>query len=109
MIPGAVAINCEDDLWRHYARERWFMEKYVVQDNATCVTPIRRGAALGPPGWGGAYNGSKPRCVASHDLRPIAQPDACTRYRSWLGGESFAPFDAFPRAHPDDRTPWMTL
>ena len=42
-------------------------------DNATCTKPITAGTPLGPPGWGGSYAGSKPRCVASHDLRSFAQ------------------------------------
>ena len=58
--------------------------------------------ALGPPGWGGAYKGSKVRCVASHDQRRFAQPDACTHYAPWLGGTSFAGWDEFPITHPSD-------
>jgi len=107
--PGSARIDCEDDLWRHYARETWFLGKYLMRDNATCIHPIRPSASLGPPGWGGAYNGSKVRCVASHDLLPHAQPDACKKYTRWLGGTSFAPWDAFPSAHPEDRTRWRDI
>ena len=74
--PGAVRIDCEDDLWRHYALSREWMSQYLMEDNATCLHPPPAGAVLGPPGWGGAYRGSKPRCTASHDLAPIAQPEA---------------------------------
>lgn len=98
--PGAVRIQCEDDLWRHYARDPGWMNHYLSEDNATCITPPPA-SGLGPPGWGGAYAGSKPRCVASHDLRSFAQPDACSP-RDGAGphqpGTSFADFDTFPRA-----------
>merc|ERR1712061_330247 len=47
--PGAVHIDCEDDLWRHYALSRGWMNLYLMQDNATCVNPPRHGARLGPP------------------------------------------------------------
>ena len=100
---GSAPIDCEDDLWRHYARDRPFLHHFSTQDNATCVHPIPPGEALGPPGWGGAYRGSKVRCVASHDLRHFAQPDACTEYKEWLGGTSFAGWDEFPITHPKDR------
>jgi len=46
---------------------------YYSQDNNTCVHEIPKEAKLGPPGWGGAYAGSKPRCLASHDLNIKAQ------------------------------------
>mmetsp|Transcript_7561 Transcript_7561/g.21386 ORF Transcript_7561/g.21386 Transcript_7561/m.21386 type:complete len:305 (-) Transcript_7561:405-1319(-) len=105
--PGAVRINCEDDLWRHYARDVWFLNQFKTEDNSTCVRPIVPGTPLRPPGWGGAYAGSKPRCTASHDLRPIAQPTACDSYQRWLGGESFEPFGVFPKPHPDDKVDWM--
>ena len=99
---GAVRVDCEDDLWRHYARDRPFLRHYMTEDNASCIHPIKPGAKLGPPGWGGAYTGSKVRCVASHDLRSFAQPDACISYASWLGGTSFAGFDEWPKDHPSD-------
>ena len=99
---GAAPIDCEDDLWRHYARDRAFLNHYQMQDNATCVHPIAPGSQLGPPNWGGAYRGSKVRCTASHDLRHFAQPDACDTYKSWLGGTSFAGWDEFPVTHPAD-------
>jgi hypothetical protein len=98
--PGAVRIDCEDDLWRHYSREGWFSQKFLTQDNSTCIHPIPQGKVLSAPGWGGAYNYSKVRCVASHDLRKIAQPTACLKYERWLGGESFEPYSAFPTMHP---------
>ncbi|KAL1511513.1 hypothetical protein AB1Y20_006321 [Prymnesium parvum] len=95
-LPGAVRIECEDDLWRHYSREQWFQDKFILRDNSTCIRAIPPGTVFRPPGWGGAYNGSKPRCVASHDLRSFAQPKACLKYERWLGGESMEPFGVFP-------------
>ena len=63
--PGAVRINCEDDLWRHYARDAPWMNHYLNMDNATCIVPpdLSDPRTFGPPGWGGAYRGS--RCAAS--------------------------------------------
>ena len=62
--PGAVRIQCEDDLWRHYARDPGWMNHYLSEDNATCITPPPA-SGLGPPGWGGAYAGS------SHAASPL--------------------------------------
>ena len=56
---GAVRMECEDDLWRHYARDAGFLKHFRSEDNATCVRPIS--PPFRPPGWGGAYNGSKVR------------------------------------------------
>ena len=36
-LPGAVRIECEDDLWRHYSRDAQFLRHYLVEDNATCI------------------------------------------------------------------------
>ena len=99
---GAAQIDCEDDLWRHYGRDRSFINHFHAEDNATCIHPIAPGMRLGPPGWGGAYRGSKVRCEASHDLRSFAQPDACLSYKTWLGGTSFKPWNEFPATHPLD-------
>ena len=109
--PGAVEINCEDDLWRHYARDPHWMRNYLMEDNATCIRPIPPGTALGPPGWGGAYAGSKPRCYASHDLNKIAQPEACSKAgeppnTGFQPGTSFEPYGKFPWAHPRERRMW---
>ena len=101
--PGSVRIECEDDLWRHYSLDRFFMSHFLTEDNSTCIHPIAPGTPLSAPGWGGAYAGSKVRCVAAHDQRPFAQPDHCSRYHP---GTSFVPFDAFPTAHPKDPTDW---
>lgn len=87
--PGAVRIDCEDDLWRHYALSRPWLELYKNEDNSTCLHPPKQGEALRPPGWGGAYQGSKPRCTASHDLAPIAQPWACNYSKPYAYAESW--------------------
>mmetsp|Transcript_12939 Transcript_12939/g.41487 ORF Transcript_12939/g.41487 Transcript_12939/m.41487 type:complete len:307 (-) Transcript_12939:99-1019(-) len=127
-LPGAVRIDCEDDLWRHYARDAGFLKHFRSEDNATCVRPIS--PPFRPPGWGGAYNGSKVRCVASHDQRAGAQPLFCTpgavveedqnpgdktlqhrvitTTRSVQPGTSYAPFSEFPSAAKDG-IPWTML
>ena len=105
---GAVRVNCEDDLWRHYSLSKGWMNAYLMEDNATCITPIPQDKPLGPPGWGGAYAGSKPRCYASHDLAPRAQPQACDFQRPFSTSESFEPYGAFPKPHPRDPEHWLT-
>eukprot|EP00966_Prymnesium_polylepis_P189030 4379705-Prymnesium_polylepis.1 len=88
------------------------MEHYLTHDNTTCITPIPDGARVDAPGWGGAYRGSKVRCVASHDQRQIAQPHACTTEQGGVAfqpGTSFQPFDVFPTPHPNDRVQWTKL
>jgi hypothetical protein len=109
--PGAVKVACEDDLWRHYARDPYWMAHYLMQDNQTCTRPMSTGRKMEAPGWGGAYTGSKVRCVASHDLRTFAQPDACARRGGRAPhqpGTSFASFDTFPSASFQDNYDWTT-
>ena len=109
--PGAVKIACEDDLWRHYARDPFWLKHYLMHDNATCIRPPDV-STIGPPGWGGAYKGSKPRCVASHDLRSIAQPTICSSVDgkpAHQPGTSFEPFDRFPTASPHDTYDWARM
>ena len=101
--PGAVRIECEDDLWRHYALSRGWMNLYLMQDNATCVHPPKPGEKLQKPGWGGAYAGSKPRCYASHDLGKAAQPEACNFDKPYSSSESWEPHGKFPVPHPLDK------
>ena len=84
------------------------MAQYLMEDNATCLHPPPAGAVLGPPGWGGAYRGSKPRCTASHDLAPIAQPEACNYAKPFSFAESWEPWDRFPKPHPRDTQHWAT-
>ena len=100
--PGAVRIECEDDLWRHYALSRGWMKDYLKEDNATCVHPPKPGETLSRPGWGGAYAGSKPRCYASHDMNPKAQPEACSFSKPFSMSESWEPQGKFPYPHPKD-------
>jgi hypothetical protein len=105
--PGAVRIDCEDDLWRHYALDRVWLARYLTQDNSSCVhSPLNGAAPLGPPGWGGAYRGSKPRCYASHDRSPAAQPHACDFESPFSTSESFEPDGVWPRAHPRNKDGW---
>lgn len=106
--PGAVRVDCEDDLWRHYSLSKPWMEAYLTHDNASCIHPPLAGAKLAPPGWGGAYNGSKPRCYASHDLAPRAQPLACNFDKPFSTSESFEPYGEWPKPHPKDPEHWMT-
>ena len=106
--PGAVRIECEDDLWRHYALSRPWLDTYLMLDNATCVHPPAKGEKLGPPGWGGAYRGSKPRCTASHDLAEIAQPHACEYDKPYSTSESWEPFGSWPKPHERDPNHWDT-
>ena len=68
-----------------------------------CVHPPEPSATLGPPGWGGSYAGSKPRCYASHDLGPRAQPDACNYDKPYSASESFEPYGKWPKPHPLDQ------
>lgn len=105
---GAVQIECEDDLWRHYALTRDWANAYLTLDNSSCVRPPKPGEPLGPPGWGGAYRGSKPRCTASHDLAPKAQPHACDFLKPFATAESWEPWGSFPKAHPRNRERWDT-
>ena len=107
---GAVEIACEDDLWRHYARDPYWLQLYMMQDNATCIRPPA-GSSFSPPGYGGAYAGSKARCVAAHDQRVFAQPEACTPRKEMGGvphqpGTSFDDFDTFPRPGKKEPYDW---
>ncbi len=104
--PGAVQMDCEDDLWRHYMLSRGEFLDYKMEDNATCVHPPKAGEVLKAPGWGGAYKGSKPRCSAGHDLLPRAQPEACDFDKPFSTSESFAPWGEFPVPHPKSREGW---
>lgn len=104
-----MRVNCEDDLWRHYALTRPWLGNYLTLDNASCVHPPAAGTKLGPPAWGGSYAGSKPRCYASHDLGPQAQPHACDFERPYSFSESWQPEGVFPSAHPKSSDGWAHL
>jgi protein glucosyltransferase len=104
--PGSVLVECEDDLWRHYALSRGWERMYLMEDNRTCVHPPKPGERLGPPGWGGAYRGSKPRCYASHDRSPGAQPTACDFDKPYSFSESWEPDGVWPAAHPRNKEGW---
>ena len=96
---GAVRIECEDDLWRHYSIYRGWEDAYTMQDNTTCVHPPKASETIGPPGWGGSYKGMHPRCAASHDLNPKAQPGACDYKTPYSTAESFEPWGREARPH----------
>jgi hypothetical protein len=83
-----------------------------MEDNTTCVHPPKPGAVLSGPGWGGSYAGSKPRCFASHDMGPKAQPEACRFDKPFSLSESWAPQGEFPYPHPKDAErgeKWVTV
>lgn len=65
--PGGLEINCVDDLWRHYEKDvlqPWFA-KMLTEDNSSCIR--RPEAPFLPPGYGGAYLGTKVQCVAANN------------------------------------------
>ena len=64
---------------RHYDRGGEIIARYITEDNSTCLRPPAAGAALGPPGWGGAYAGTKPPCLASHDLSAKEEEGVCDK------------------------------
>ncbi|KAL1512259.1 hypothetical protein AB1Y20_005521 [Prymnesium parvum] len=70
-------VNCEDDLIRHYDRGSMLKDLYLQQDNSSCLRPPQPGATLSAPGWGGAYNGTHPPCLASHDLSAKEEVGVC--------------------------------
>lgn len=70
--PLDVEVLCEDDIVRHYDRDGHLVGRYLTEDNASCIGPLRK---VTSPGWGGAYNGSKVPCAKAHDL--VAEPDGC--------------------------------
>ena len=84
------------------------LQAYTKEDNTTCVHPPKPGQKLGPPGWGGAYAGSKPRCMASHDLNAKAQPEACSFSKPFATAESWEPYGTFPKPHSKDPSKWDT-
>ncbi len=76
--PRSWEVNCEDDLVRHYDRGAMLAGRYITQDNSSCLRPPRPNEPLGPPGWGGAYRGTHPPCLASHDLSAKEEVGVCT-------------------------------
>ena len=75
--PRSWEVNCEDDLVRHYDRDGTLTPKYVTEDNSTCLRPPQKGETLGPPGWGGAYKGTKVPCLAAHDIHAPLEKGVC--------------------------------
>jgi len=79
---GTVEIGCEDDLYRHYDFNGG-LQKFITEDNSTCLTPPEPGAALEPPGWGGTHKGEvEIPCDVANDLKEV--PGACAGMR-WPG------------------------
>ena len=105
-----VEIRCEDDLWRHYARDPFWLKSYIMEDNSTCISPPDATGGFHAPGYGGAYAGSKVRCAAAHDLRAAAQPDACKPKESGRPpqpGTSMEDFESWPKAPARDGWDWV--
>ena len=112
--PRSWEVNCEDDLVRHYARSPLgsggveLVDRYLTEDNATCLRPPPAGMALGPPGWGGAWAGSHVPCLGAHDLSAAEEKGACEPERARRGGDG--PDWDIPEAYkggalPDWKTP----
>lgn len=76
--PRSWEVNCEDDLVRHYDRGNMIKPLYLIEDNSTCLRPPAADTPLAPPGWGGAYQGTHPPCLASHDLSAKEEEGVCT-------------------------------
>lgn len=75
--PRSWEVNCEDDLVRHYDRGNEIQWRYLTEDNATCLRPPAPGEPLSAPGWGGAWRGTHPPCLASHDLSAKEEKGVC--------------------------------
>ena len=76
--PRSWEVNCEDDLVRHYDRGTMLQQRYLVQDNSSCLRPPAAGAPLTAPGFGGSWAGTHPPCLASHDLSAKEEVGVCT-------------------------------
>jgi hypothetical protein len=76
--PRSWEVNCEDDLVRHYDRGGSISPLYLLKDNSSCLRPPAADAVLSAPGWGGAYAGTHPPCLASHDLSAKEEAGVCT-------------------------------
>ena len=70
--------------------------------------PPPQGRTAGPPGWGGAYNGSKVPCYAAHDLSAPEEKGKCepTHKERALDGPDWDIEEAYRGgALPDWRAP----
>jgi protein glucosyltransferase len=76
--PRSWEVNCEDDLVRHYDRGTMLQSRYLTEDNSTCLRSPPTGTRFEAPGWGGAYSGTHPPCLASHDLSAKEEVGVCT-------------------------------
>ena len=77
--PRSWEVNCEDDLIRHYDRDGMLLRRYLTEDNSTCLHRPTPGSEIQPPGWGGAYRGTHPPCLSSHDLSSKDEVGVCTK------------------------------
>ena len=75
--PRSWEVNCEDDLTRHYDRGGETQWRYLMGDNSSCLRPPAAGEAVSAPGWGGAWAGTHPPCLASHDLSAKEEKGVC--------------------------------
>ena len=88
--PRSWEVNCEDDLVRHYDRGTMLQERYLVQDNSSCLRPPPANAAVSAPGYGGDYSGTHPPCLTSHDLAAKEEVGVCTEgTRQWQASGRF--------------------
>jgi len=108
--PRSWEVNCEDDMVRHYDRGTELRQRYVVGDNSSCLRPPPAGAPLSAPGWGGAYAGSHPPCLSSHDLSAKEEVGVCTPgtpQHSYSGRHDGPDWD-FPEAYKGGALPDWT-
>ena len=71
-------VNCEDDLVRHYDRGSMLQQRYLVQDNSSCLRPPPQAGPFLPPAYGGSWNGTHAPCLAAHDLAAKEERGVCT-------------------------------
>lgn len=76
--PRSWEVNCEDDLVRHYDRGNMLQQRYLVEDNSTCLRPPPKDGPFEPPGYGGDWKGSHAPCLAAHDLSAKEEVGVCT-------------------------------
>ena len=69
-------------MYRHYDFNGG-LQKFITEDNSTCLEPPEAGAALEPPAWGGTHTGEEViPCDVANDLKEV--PGACAGMK-WPG------------------------
>ena len=108
--PALVGGQLRDDLVRHYAlrrsaRRAELVDRYLTEDNATCLRPPPAGMALGPPG--GAWAGShvSPRRPRPERRRGEGRVRARAREKGGDGPDWDIPEAYKGGALPDWKTP----